>query len=105
MLMKKPVITCVALLLLMSWGAAAETSPGVSPERTRQSLNIHMTALKSLFPNLQGIAVDRASGAAVLTVFASTEEDANALAKQSAAEKLLAVPVRINVIGAPLKQQ
>ena len=105
MLMKKLVNPCVALLLLMSWEAIAETSPRVSPERTRQSLNIHMPALKSLFPNLQGVAVDSESGTAVLTVFASGAGDANALAKQSSAEKLLAVPVRIKVIGAPLKQQ
>ena len=103
--MKRLAITCVSLLLMMSLQATAENSLRVSPGKTRQLLNTHMTALRSLFPNLQGIAVDRASGAAVLTVFASTEGDTNALAKQTAAEKLLTVPVRINVISAPLKQQ
>jgi len=41
----------------------------------------------------------------VLTIFALVTRSANTLAKRSAAEKLLDVPVRIDVIGALLKQQ
>ena len=105
MLMRRLVLACVASLLLLSWDVSAETTRAVSPEKTWQSLSIHGTALKSLFPNLQGVAVDRESDAAVLTIFAYVTERADTLAKRSAAENLLDVPVRINVIDAPLKQQ
>jgi len=105
MLMRRLVLACVASLLLRSWDVSAETSQAASPEKTWQSLSSHRTSLKSLFPNLQGVAVDRESGAAVLTIFALVTRSANTLAKRSAAEKLLDVPVRIDVIGALLKQQ
>ena len=102
---KKFFTACAAIFLMMSWGAAAVTSSGTSPEKTRRSLDMHLATLKSLFPNLQGNAVDQASGAAVLTVFASSDEQARVLARKPAAETLLGVPVRIEIIDAPVKQQ
>jgi hypothetical protein len=93
------------MFLLVAGGAAAVTSSDISPAKVRRSLDMHLTALKSLFPNLQGDAVDHASGAAVLIVFAATDEQAKVFAEKPAAEALLGVPVRIEIIGAPVAQQ
>jgi hypothetical protein len=93
------------IFLLVRCGAAAESSSGTSPTKTRQSPSKHGAALKSLFPGIQGNAVDHTSGTAVLVAWASTDGRAKVLAKKRAAEMRMGVPVRIDIIGAPVKQQ
>ena len=87
-------------------GVAANAAESrVSPEKTWQSLDSHATALKSLLPGIQGMYVEKTTSTAVLDVFARPEEQDKVLAKLPEVEKLLGVPVRITIIGAPLIQQ
>ncbi len=85
--------------------AAASVSDAAAPARARQALQAHAGALRALFPGLQGTRVDQATGAAVLDVLAPTPARAGVSALRPDAEALLGVPVRIEFLDAPLRQQ
>jgi hypothetical protein len=68
-------------------------------------VDANLGRIQALLPTLQGVSVSDRTGEIVLDVFATGVAATSALAQDSTLETLLKNPVKINVIGAPLKRQ